>query len=63
MNRMARAAPAVLLVLLVALTVKKCTLPAPTSGRETPPARTPKPVAEAIWPMDIPELNVEASQE
>jgi len=62
MNRIIWVVPAVVLVLLLALTVKKYALPALVSGRETPPVRTPKPAAEPIWPMDIPGLNVEASQ-
>ncbi len=62
MKRIIWVVPAVLLVLLVALTLKKYALPALVSGREAPPARAPKRVAEPIWPMDIPGLNVEASQ-
>jgi hypothetical protein len=63
MNRVAWAVLAVVLVLLVALSVKKYALPALVSGREAPPARTPKPAAEPVWPMDIPGLNVPASQD
>jgi hypothetical protein len=61
MNRIAWAVFAVVLVLLVALSVKRYALPALVSGREAPPARTHKPAAEPVWPMDIPGLNVEAS--